>query len=38
MALANDQATVIDTASAVALGERVARQLQVAVQAAQAKS
>ncbi len=38
MALANDQATVIDTASAVALGESVARQLQVAVQAAQAKS
>ena len=38
MALANDQATVTDTASAVALGERVARQLQVAVQAAQARS
>ena len=38
LALANDEATVTDTASAVGLGERVARQLQVAVQAAQAKS
>jgi hypothetical protein len=38
MALANDHATVTDTASAVRLGESVARQLQVAVQAAQAKS
>jgi hydroxymethylbilane synthase len=38
MALAKDHATVTDTASAVRLGESVARQLQVAVQAAQAKS
>ena len=38
MALANDQATVTDTAAALRLGESVARQLQVAVQAAQAKS
>jgi hydroxymethylbilane synthase len=38
MALANDHATVTDTASAVRLGESVARQLQVAVQAVQAKS
>jgi hydroxymethylbilane synthase len=38
MALAADHASVTDTASAVRLGERVARQLQTAVQAAQAKS
>ena len=35
MALAADQATVTDTASAVRLGESVARQLQAAVRAAQ---
>ncbi len=38
MALANDQATVTDTAAALRLGESVARQLQAAVQAAQARS
>jgi hydroxymethylbilane synthase len=38
MALAADHASVTDTASAVRLGESVARQLQTAVQAAQAKS
>jgi hydroxymethylbilane synthase len=38
MAHSNDQASVTDTASAVRLGERVAHQLQVAVQAAQAES
>jgi hydroxymethylbilane synthase len=37
MALANDNATVTDMASAVRLGESVARQLQIAVRAAQAK-
>jgi hydroxymethylbilane synthase len=37
LAQAADQATVTDTASAVRLGESVARQLQAAVQAAQAK-
>jgi hydroxymethylbilane synthase len=38
MALANDHSTVTDTAGAVHLGENVARQLQAAVQAVQAKS
>jgi hydroxymethylbilane synthase len=37
MALATDQASVTDTASALRLGESVARQLQAAVQALQAK-
>jgi hydroxymethylbilane synthase len=37
MALASEQAQVTDTASALRLGESVARQLQAAVQAAQAK-
>jgi hydroxymethylbilane synthase len=38
MAHSNDHASVTDTASAVRLGESVAHQLQVAVQAAQAES
>jgi hydroxymethylbilane synthase len=37
MALATDQASVTDSASALRLGESVARQLQAAVQALQAK-